>query len=58
MNIPFFWICVFDAGCTYCFFSFPSIQVLLRVLKLVFLTFLAAGDAIKALLCPVFSAQW
>lgn len=28
-------------------FSFPSIQVLLRVLKLVFLTFLVTGDAIK-----------
>ena len=58
MNISFLLICVFDTGCTYCFSSFPSVQVLLRVLKLVFLTFLAAGDAIKAILCPVFSAQW
>lgn len=58
MNISFLLICVFDTGCTCCFSSFPSVQVLLRVLKLVFLTFLAAGDAIKAILCPVFSAQW
>ena len=58
MNISFLLICVFDTGCTYCFFSFPGVHVLLRVLKLVFLTFLAAGDAIKAILCPVFSAQW
>ena len=52
MNISFFLICVFDTGCTYWFFSFPGIQVLLHVSKLVFLTFLAAGDAIKAILCP------
>lgn len=58
MNISFLLICVFDTGCTCCFSSFHSVQVLLRVLKLVFLIFLAAGDAIKAILCPVFSAQW